>query len=74
MAKNWIKGAIKHPGALHRELGVPEGKNIPAKKLAKAENSSNPKLRKRAKLAETLKSFRMEGGRVGQRADRSRRK
>ena len=33
---NWIKGAIKHPGALHKELGVPEGKKIPAKKLAKA--------------------------------------
>ena len=24
---HWIQGAVKHPGALHRELGVPEGKN-----------------------------------------------
>ena len=22
----WIAEAIKHPGALHKELGVPEGK------------------------------------------------
>jgi hypothetical protein len=23
MAKNWIQGAIKKPGALHKQLGVP---------------------------------------------------
>lgn len=57
MAKKWIQGAIKHPGALHKELGVPEGKKISAKKLAKAAHSSNPKLAKRARLAETLKGF-----------------
>lgn len=54
---NWIAGAIKHPGALHKELGVPEGKKIPAKKLAKASHSSNPTLRRRANLAKTLKGF-----------------
>ncbi|CAB5219861.1 hypothetical protein UFOVP237_17 [uncultured Caudovirales phage] len=60
MAKggNWIKGAIKHPGALHRELGIPEGKKIPAGKLAKATHSSNPTLAKRARLAQTLKGFK----------------
>ena len=58
MAKNWIKGAIKHPGALHKELGVPEGKKIPEKKLKEAEKSKNPKERKRAQLAETLKGFK----------------
>jgi len=51
---NWIKGAIKKPGALHKELGVPQGKKIPGAKLEKAEKSNNPKLRKRARLAETL--------------------
>lgn len=51
---NWIKGAIKHPGALHRELGVPEGEKIPSKKLNAAAHSSNPTLRKRASLAKTL--------------------
>ena len=55
MAEKWIKGAIKHPGKLHRELGVPEGKKIPEKKLEKAEHSKNPTVRKRAHLAETLK-------------------
>lgn len=57
MAKKWISGAIKHPGALHKELGVPEGKKIPASKLEKAEHSKNPTERKRASLAKTLKGF-----------------
>jgi len=55
--KNWIAGAIKKPGALHKELGVPKGKKIPEAKLEKAEHSDNPKLRKRANLAETLKKM-----------------
>jgi len=57
VGKKWIAGAIKHPGALHRELGVPKGEKIPAKKLEKATHSDNPKLAKRAKFAEELKSF-----------------
>ena len=56
MAKAWIAGAIKHPGALHRELGVPQGQKIPAKKLAKAAKAGG-KLGKRARLAQTLKGF-----------------
>lgn len=55
--KKWIQGAIKHPGKLHRELGVPEGKKIPAKKLNKAAHSSNPVIKKEANLAKTLKGF-----------------
>jgi hypothetical protein len=51
---NWIAGAVKHPGALHRELGVPEGKKIPKAKLQAATHSENPTMRKRAFLAETL--------------------
>jgi hypothetical protein len=54
---NWIAGAIRHPGALHRQLGVPQGQKIPQGKLEAAENSSNPKLAKRARLAETLKGL-----------------
>lgn len=62
---NWIKGAIKHPGALHKALKVPEGKDIPEKKLEKAEHSKSPLLAKRAKLAETLKHMpRKDGGDV----------
>ena len=55
--KKWIAGAIKHPGALHKELGVPKGKKIPAKKLAKAAKSGG-KLGRRARLAQTLKGLR----------------
>lgn len=58
MAKNWIAGAVKHKGALHRELGVPEGKTIPAAKVEKAAHSSNPILAQRARLAMTLKGLR----------------
>jgi hypothetical protein len=45
-------------GALHEELGVPKGKKIPKSKLKKAEKSKNPKLKKRAVLAETLGKLR----------------
>lgn len=55
--KKWIAGAIKHPGALHRALGVPQGEKIPASKLAKAAHSKNPTMRKRANLAKTLKKM-----------------
>jgi hypothetical protein len=58
MKEKWIQGAIKHKGALHKELGVPEGKKIPQAKIKKAENSKNPTERKRAHLAETLKGFK----------------
>lgn len=52
---NWIAGAVgKHPGALHAELGVPEGKKIPHAKIEAATHSDNPTERKRAFLAETL--------------------
>lgn len=44
-----IKPANK--GLLHKELGVAAGENIPAAKIAKAKNSSNPAERKRATFA-----------------------
>jgi hypothetical protein len=54
--KKWISGAIKKPGALHRQLGVAQGKKIPAKKL-EAAASKGGKLGQRARLAKTLKKF-----------------
>ncbi len=57
MAKNWIAGAIKKPGALRKALGAKKGEPIPAKKLEKAAHSKNPTLKKRAILAETLKGL-----------------
>lgn len=58
----WIQSAIKHPGALHKELHVPKGEKIPAKKLEKAAHSDNPKLAKRAHLAETLERMHKASG------------
>jgi hypothetical protein len=50
----WIAGAVKHPGALRRELGVPAAEKIPQAKIEAATHSDNPTERKRAFLAETL--------------------
>lgn len=57
MAEKFIQKMHMHKGALHRALGVPEGKKIPASSLAKAKKSKNPHIRKMAALAGTLKSF-----------------
>jgi hypothetical protein len=57
MAKNWIAGATKSKGGLHRALGVPVGKTIPASKLEAAKKSKNPKIKKEAILAQTLKNL-----------------
>jgi hypothetical protein len=57
MAEKWIQKAIKKPGALHKQLGVPEGKKIPAKKLAAAAKKPG-KVGQRARLAETLKGMK----------------
>ena len=54
---HWIAGAIKHKGALHKELGIAAGKKIPEKTLSKAAKDGG-KLGKRARLAETLKGFK----------------
>lgn len=57
MAKHWIAGAIKHPGALHSELGIPEGQKIPMGTLKTAAKHSGKEGR-RARLAETLKKMK----------------
>jgi hypothetical protein len=53
MAEKWIQKAIQKKGALRKELGVKEGKTIPAKKLAAAAKKPG-KMGQRARLAETL--------------------
>lgn len=55
--KNWVAGAVKNKGGLHRSLGIPEGKKIPAKTLAKAAKEPG-KVGKQARLAKTLASFK----------------
>ena len=57
VAANWIKGAIKKPGALRKSLGTKEGQPTPAGKLAKAAKAPG-KLGQRARLAQTLRGFK----------------
>ena len=57
MAEKWIQKAIKSPGALHKQLGVPKGEKIPAKKLAAAAKAPG-KMGQRARLAQTLKKMK----------------
>jgi hypothetical protein len=52
-----ISKAIKKPGALRAQLGTPEGKKIPAGKLAKAAKAPG-KLGQRARFAQMLKGFK----------------
>ena len=56
MSEKWIQKAIKHPGSLKKELGVPADKNIPVKKLEKASHAKG-KLGQRARLAKTLRGY-----------------
>jgi hypothetical protein len=72
--KKWIKGAIKHPGALRAEMGVKEGEKIPASKLnakisrlheksesGKKLTEAERKNLKRAVMARTLKGLPKRG-------------
>lgn len=55
--KNFIQGAIKHPGALHEMLGIPQGKKIPQARLAAAAKAKG-KLGQRARFAQVLEHIR----------------
>ncbi len=57
MAEKWIQKMHMKKGALHEEMGIPQGKKIPGKKLEAAAKKGG-KLGKRARLAETLKGLR----------------
>jgi hypothetical protein len=54
---NWIKDAIKKPGALRSAMGVKAGEKIPAKKLAAAAKKPG-KMGQRARLAQTLSKLK----------------
>jgi hypothetical protein len=54
---NWIAGATKNKGALHRALGVPQGKKIPQAKVTAAA-ARGGRVGKEARLAETLSHLR----------------
>ena len=52
------KGSFNvHKGALHRALGVPEGKKISAKKMAQARKSKSKHVRNMARSAAGLKAM-----------------
>lgn len=55
--KNFIAKAIKKPGQLHKDLGVPQGQKIPAGKIAAAAKQPG-KVGQRARFAQTLKGFK----------------
>jgi hypothetical protein len=55
--KNWIAKAISKPGQLHKDLGVPQGEQIPTAKLNAAAKQSG-KVGQRARLAKTLKKMK----------------
>ena len=55
---NWIAGAIKHKGALKKELGVKKGEKIPKDELEKATKAKGKEGR-RARLAMELEKFNM---------------
>lgn len=55
--KKFIQNAIKKPGQLHKDLGVPQGQKIPAAKLAAAAKAGG-KVGERARFAETLKGLK----------------
>jgi hypothetical protein len=57
--KRWKPGGER--GKLHRELGIPEGQKIPAGRLASAEHSSNPEVRRDAIRAKTMEGWRHPG-------------
>jgi hypothetical protein len=52
---------IKHPGALHKELGIPENKKIPTKKidseLSKAKKDDDTTLEKRLVFAKNARKW-----------------
>ena len=54
--ENWIEGAVKNKGALHRRLHVSEGQKIPVSKL-KAAIKRGGKVAKEARLALTLRGM-----------------
>ena len=54
--RKWMAGAVKHPGALHESLGVPQGQKIPAEMLQPKPGDSGL-TRKRKALARTFRRY-----------------
>jgi len=52
--KNWIAGAVKKPGELHRDLNVKQGKKLTEADLERAEDRGG-KVAQRARFAENMR-------------------
>jgi hypothetical protein len=63
MAKDWIKGAIKRPGAFTKKAKA-AGMSVPqyANKVLKKGSGASTRTKKQASLAKTLRSFHAGGG------------
>jgi hypothetical protein len=55
--EKWIQKAVQKPGALHKQMHVPQDEKIPVEKL-KAAAEKGGKLAKRARLALTLRKLK----------------
>lgn len=62
----WIQNVHMKKGALHREMGVPEGDKIPAEKL-EAASKKGGKIGRRARFAQELEGFKKKPSTDGMR-------
>lgn len=53
----FIQAAIKHPGALHRAVGIPIGTKIPISTIRAATKSPDKDVARKARLALTLEGI-----------------
>lgn len=64
-SKHWVPKKDFKPGGqkgkLHRELGIPEDKTIPAARLEAATHSRDPEIRRDAIRAKTMKGWNHGG-------------
>ena len=56
MSADWIAGATKNKGALHKHLGVPEGHKLSLADIARGKKMGGM-VAKEAALAQTLRRF-----------------
>jgi hypothetical protein len=71
--KKWMQGAVKRPGQLHRDLGVPKGKKIPKAKV-KAAAKKKGKVGQRARFALNASKTASKGGKRKRRVSKKKRK
>ena len=61
-SNKWMKGAVRKPGALRKQLGTKKGKKIPVAQLIRNAGKKG-KLGSRARLALVFRGYRKVKGR-----------